>query len=139
MTRAGLQRILRIPARRFPPPWSNPSFPFLRGFLAGLGVDEMNLRASGARHGFVNLAICRVIGNNPALHLQTSSWAAVGEGNIHSPAIWEQRRSMVLLIWANTLFACANFARDEARRIAANIAKLPDATAASCNRTSNSR
>jgi hypothetical protein len=33
---------------------------------------------------------------------------------------------MVLLISANTLFACANFARDEARRIAANIAKLPE-------------
>jgi hypothetical protein len=86
----------------------------------------MNLRASGARHGFVNLAICRVIGNNPALDLQTSSWAAVGEGNIHLPAIWQQRRSMVLLISANTLFACANFARDEARQIAANIVKLPE-------------
>jgi hypothetical protein len=86
----------------------------------------MNLRASVARHGFVNLAICRVIGNNPALHLQTSSWAAVGEGNIHLPAIMEQRRSMVLPISANTLFACANFARDETRRIAANIAKLPE-------------
>ena len=114
--------------RRFPPPWSSPSFLFLRGLqhLAGLGVDKMNSRASGTRHGFVNLAICSVIDNNPALHLQTSSWAAIGEGNIHLPAIWEQRRSMVLLISANTLFACANFARDKARRIAANIAKLPE-------------
>jgi hypothetical protein len=86
----------------------------------------MNLRASGTRHGFVNLAICSVIRNNPALHLKTSSWAAVGEGNIHLPAIMEQCRSVVLPISANTLFACANFARDEARRIAANIAKLPD-------------
>jgi hypothetical protein len=86
----------------------------------------MNLRASGTRHGFVNLATCSVIGNNSALHLQTSSWAAVGEGNIHLPAIWEQRRSIVLLISANALFACANFARDEACQITANIAKLPD-------------
>jgi hypothetical protein len=36
----------------------------------------------------------------------------------------EQRRSMVLPISANTLFACANFARDEARRIAARAQSL---------------
>ena len=86
----------------------------------------MNFRASGTRHGRVNLAICRVIDNNPALNLKTSSWAAVSEGNIHLPAILEQRRSMVLLISANTLFACANFARDEARRIEVDIAELPE-------------
>jgi hypothetical protein len=79
--------------------------------LAGLGVDKMNSRASGTRHGFVNLAICGVIGSNPALHLQTSSWAAVDEDNSHLPAIWEQRRSMALLISANVLFAGANFTR----------------------------
>jgi hypothetical protein len=84
----------------------------------------MNLRASGTSHGFIDLAICSVIGNNPALHLQTSPWAAVGEGNIHLPAIMEQRRSMILPISANTLFACANFARDEAMRITVNIAKF---------------
>jgi hypothetical protein len=71
----------------------------------------MNSPASGTRHGFVSLAICGAIGSNPALHLQTSSWATVDEGNNHLPAIWEQRRSMALLILANILFAGANFTR----------------------------
>ena len=67
----------------------------------------MNSRANGTRHGFVNLAICIVISSNPALHLQTCLWAAVNEGNNHLPTIWEQRRSMALLISANLLFAWA--------------------------------
>jgi hypothetical protein len=71
----------------------------------------MNSRASGTRHGFVNLAISSVIGSNPAPHLQTSLWAAVNEGNNHLPTIWERRRSMALLISANLLFAWANFTR----------------------------
>ena len=76
---------------------------FLAGLqhFARLEVDKMNSRASGTRHGFVNHAICSVIGSNPAFHLQTSSWAAVDKGNNHLPAIWEQRRSMALLISAN--------------------------------------
>jgi len=57
--------------------------------LAGLGVDKMNSSASSACHRFVNLAICRVIGSDPALHLQTSSWATVDEANSHLPVIWE--------------------------------------------------
>jgi len=79
-------------------------FLFLRGLqrLAGLGVDKMNSPASGTRHGFVNLAICYVISNSP-LRLQTSSWATIDEDNGHLPAIWEQRRSMALLISADIL------------------------------------
>jgi hypothetical protein len=75
--------------------------------FAGFGVDKMNSRASRTRHGFVNLAIRSMIGSNPASHLQTGSWAAVDEGNYHLPAIWEQRRSMALLILAKILFAWA--------------------------------
>jgi hypothetical protein len=67
----------------------------------------MNSRASSTRHGFVNLAIRSMIDSNPASHLQTGSWAGVGEGNNHLPAIWEQRRSMALLILAKILFALA--------------------------------
>jgi hypothetical protein len=48
-----------------------------------------------------------MIDSNPALHLQTGSWAAVNEGNNHMPAIWEQRRSMALLILAKILFPWA--------------------------------
>jgi hypothetical protein len=48
-----------------------------------------------------------MIDSNPALHLQTGSWAAVDEGNNHLPEIWEQRRSMALLILAKMLFAWA--------------------------------
>jgi hypothetical protein len=67
----------------------------------------MNSRASGTRHGFVNLVIRSMIDGNPASHLQTGSWAAVDEGNNHLPEIWEQRRSMALLILAKMLFAWA--------------------------------
>jgi hypothetical protein len=47
------------------------SFLFLRRLhhLAGLGVDKMYSRASGTRHGFVNLAICSVIWQQPGLVL----------------------------------------------------------------------
>jgi hypothetical protein len=75
----------------------------------------MNSRASGTRHGFINLAIRSTIDSNPALHLQTSSWAAVDEGNNHLPAIWQRRRSMALLILANILFAWANFTQSDAK------------------------
>jgi hypothetical protein len=71
--------------------------------LAGLGVDKMNSPASGTRHGFVNFAICCEIGSNPALHLQISSWATVG--NNHFPAIWETAPLDALLISANVLSA----------------------------------
>src|SRR5262245_10112486 len=79
--------------------------------IAGLGVKKMNSPAIGTRHWFVNFAICFVIGSNPALHLQTSSWATVDEGNNHVPAIWEAAPLDALLISANVLFACATFAR----------------------------
>jgi hypothetical protein len=75
----------------------------------------MNSRASGTRHGFVNLAIRSMIDSNPTLHLQTSSWAAVDEGNNHLLPIWQQRRSMALLILANILFAWANFTQSDAK------------------------
>ena len=42
------------------------------------------------------------------------------------PAIWETAPLDALLISANVLIDWATFARDEARRIAANIAKLPE-------------
>lgn len=67
----------------------------------------MNSRAGSTHHGFVNLAIRSMIDSNPAWHLQTGSWAAVDEGNNHLPTIWEQRRSMALLILAKILFAWA--------------------------------
>ena len=79
----------------------------------------MNSPASGTRHGFVNLAICWMIGSDPALHLQTSSWAAVGEGKNHLPAIWQTAPLGALLISANRLFTWATFACDETRRVAA--------------------
>src|ERR1700746_218812 len=105
------------PSHRCPSSWSRPSFLFLGGLqhLAGLGVDKMNSRASGTRHGFVNLAIRSMIDSNPTLHLQTSSWAAVDEGNNHLLPIWQQRRSMALLILANILFAWANFTQSDAK------------------------
>jgi hypothetical protein len=68
----------------------------------------MNARASRTRHGFVNLAIRSMIGSDPASRLQTGSWAAVDEVNNHLPAIWEQRRSMALLILVKILFAWAS-------------------------------
>jgi len=80
----------------------------------------MNSPASGTRHGFVNLTICWAIGSDPALHLQTSSWAAVYECKNHLPAIWQTVPLDALLISANRLFAGATFTRDEARRITAN-------------------
>jgi hypothetical protein len=46
-------------------------FHFLQ-HLARLAVDEMNPSASGARHGFVNLAVGQIIGS-PALHLLAGS------------------------------------------------------------------
>jgi hypothetical protein len=56
--------------------------------------------------------------------LETSTWAAVGEGKNHLPAIWQTAPLDALLISANKLFAWAT--PDKARRIAANIAKLPE-------------
>jgi hypothetical protein len=78
----------------------------------------MNSPASGTRHGFVSLAICGAIGSNPALHLQTSSWTAVDEGNNHLPAMPLDGLAdfgQYIVRW------CQLYARDEARRIAANI------------------
>jgi hypothetical protein len=43
----------------------------------------------------------------------------------HLPAIWQTAPLDALLISANILFAWATFTCDEARRIGANIAKLP--------------
>ena len=60
-----------------------------------------------------------MIGSDPALHLQTSSWAAVGEGKNHLPAIWQTAPVDALLNSANRLFAWATFARDGTRRVAA--------------------
>ena len=67
----------------------------------------MNSRASSTRHGFVNLAVHSMIDGSPASHLQTGSWAAVGEGNNHLPGIWQRRRSIALLILAKILSAWA--------------------------------
>jgi hypothetical protein len=83
-TTTTIKTLTAISALVIAPP--HGSFLFLRRLqhLAGLGVDKMYSRASGTRHGFVNLAICSVIGSNPALYLQTSLWAAVGEGDDHA-------------------------------------------------------
>jgi len=86
----------------------------------------MDSRASGTRHGFVNLTICGVIDSNPALHLQTSSWAAVDEGNNHCPRYGNALLDAFADFGQYIVCLSQLCARDQARRIAANIAKLPE-------------
>jgi len=65
-----------------------------------------------------------VIDSKPALHLQTSSRAAVDEGNNHCPRYGNAPLDAFADFGQYIVCLSQLCARDQARRIAANIAKL---------------